>query len=385
MRICFTNFSDLDEPTTLNAFHLAEGLAERGHEVTMLLPRTGQHRFIEGSQKVRLEYFPVISSPREVKILSQSLVQSVRAISQQFEVIQAFKPLPQSAIPAIVAGWLRGQIKVLYWDDYEAFGQLLNPKSNPLYAYLIGLMERKLVERFDGVLCVSPFLASLASQMSRRVLLVPNGFDPRVFSKASGEKIRKKFGIQGNLIVYTGGLKPWADIDLLIRAMLHVIEKVPDTSLLIVGEGEARQELLDLTIQLNLQRRVIFAGGVPHADVPHYLAAADVLALPLRDNTFNKARFPNRIAEYMASGKPIVTNKVGIAAELFRNNYNAIVVDSDNPRSFADGILELLRDEKKARRLGTRAKEYSWQNLTWVKIAEKVENFYFELLGQRSD
>jgi glycosyltransferase involved in cell wall biosynthesis len=384
MRICFTNFSDLDEPTTLNAFHLAEELAERGHEVTMLLPRTGQHRFIEGSQKVRLEYFPAIGFPREVKILSQSLVQSVRAISQQFEIIQAFKPLPQSAIPAIVAGWLRGRIKVLYWDDYEAFGQLLNPKSNPLYAYLIGLMERKLVERFDGVLCVSPFLASLASQISRRVLLIPNGFDPRVFSKANGGKIRKRFGIRGNLIVYTGGLKPWADIDLLIKAMPHVIEKVPNTSLLIVGEGEARQELLNLTMRLNLQKKVIFAGGVLHTDVPHYLAAADVLALPLRNNIFNKARFPNRIAEYMASGKPIVTNKVGIAAELFRDGYNSVVVDSEDPREFAEGIRKVLRERKRARRLGVRAKEYAWKNLTWGKIVEKVERFYLELLDKAS-
>jgi phosphatidylinositol alpha-1,6-mannosyltransferase len=279
---------------------------------------------------------------------------------------------------------LRGRIKVLYWDDYEAFGQLLNPKSNPLYAYLIGLMERKLVERFDGVLCVSPLLASLASQISRRVLLIPNGFDPRVFSKANGGKFRKRFGIRGNLIVYTGGLKPWADIDLLIRAMPYLIEKVPDSSLLIVGEGEARQELLNLTIQLNLQKRVIFVGGVPHAEVPHYLAVADVLALPLRNNIFNKARFPNRIAEYMASGKPVVTNKVGIAAELFRDGYNGVVVDSEDPREFAEGIRKVLTDRKRARRLGARAREYAWRTLTWGKIVEKVEGFYLELLEKAS-
>jgi|GEM_PF-2472369 len=378
MKICFTNFSDLNEPTTLNAFHLAEALADRGHDVTMLLPRMG-YRFVEGSKKVKLKYFSAISSPRELKIISQTFVQWFRAMSHEFDLIQAFKPLPQSALPALLAARPKNAIKILYWDDYEVYGQLLNPKSNSFYAYLIGLVEQSLVKMFDGVVCVSSFLATLARRLCSNVLLIPNGFDPKIFTNINGKKVREKWKITGNLILYTGGLKPWADIDLLIKALPYVLEESPDTFLLIVGEGQAKKSLSDLVAELNLRNRVFFAGGMLHEEIPHYLDAADVLALPLRNNIFNKARFPNRIAEYMASGKPIVANKVGVAAELFRNNYNAIVVDSDDPRSFANGILELLKDKKKARRLGIRAKKYAWENLTWTKIAEEVEKFYFEL------
>lgn len=384
MKICVTNFSDLDEPTTINAFYLAEELAKRGHEVTMLLPKM-KARYITRSKKARLKYFGVIRFPREAKIVSQAAAQTFRALGQKFDIIQAFKPLIQSALPAVVASTLKGGVKVLYWDDYEVYGQRLSQKSNPLYTLLIGRLERRFLKIFDGVLCVSPFLADIAKTMlaSERVLLIPNGFDKDVFKlESSGEDIRKKLGVKKteSLIVYTGGLKPWADIDLLIQAMSHITKKMPNSFLALVGEGEAKRELSQLCQQLGIFNKVIFAGGVPHAEVPKYLAAADVLALPLRNNIFNQARFPNRIAEYMAAGRPIVTNGVGVAGDLFKDGHNAVVIDSEHPEEFAEGILRALVNKKKAEEMGARAKEYAWNNFTWDKIATRVEEFYLRVL-----
>lgn len=387
MKICFTNFSDLDEPTTINAFHLAEELAGRGHEVTMLLPKM-KRRYISSSERAHLKYFTAMSFPREVKILSQTAVQTFRALREKFEIIQAFKPLVQSALPAIVAGRLKGGIKVLYWDDLEVYGQRLSQRTNPLYTSFIGHLERNFLKMFDGVLCVSPFLANMAKTIlsSEKILLIPNGFDKDVFKLKSSENVRRKIGVKKmeNLIVYTGGLKPWADIDLLIRAMRYVTNEMPNSFLALVGEGEAKRELSQLCCQLDISERVIFVGGVPHPEVPKYLGAADVLALPIRDNVFNRARFPNRVAEYMAAGKPIVTNNVGIAGELFKDGYNAVVIGSDSPQEFAEGILRVLADRKKAEKMGARAKEYAWDSLTWEKITTRVEHFYQTLISQKS-
>ncbi len=383
MRVCFTNFSGLDEPTTINAFHLAEEIAARGHEVTMFLPKIGR-KYIICSKKARMKYFGVIPSPRELRIISHATIQTFQVLRQEFDVVQAFKPLIQSALPAAIAGALKRGIRILYWDDYETFGQRLDPKSNPLYTSLIDRLEKAFLKMFNGVLCVSPFLANVAKTVlaSKRVLLIPNGFDKAIFGKRStGRIVRKKLGIKNreNLIVYAGGLKPWADIDLLIRAMPHVISEMPNTLLAVVGEGEWKNELSKLCRRLNVSDKVIFVGGVPHAEVPDYLAATDVLALPLRNNMFNRARFPNRIAEYMAAGKPIVTNKVGVASDIFKDGYNAVVVNSEAPEEFAHGILEMLANEEKAEKMGKRAKEYAYRNLTWDKIASKVEEFYHKI------
>ncbi|MEM2618593.1 MAG: glycosyltransferase [Candidatus Hadarchaeales archaeon] len=246
-------------------------------------------------------------------------------------------------------------------------------------------MEREFLKMFDGVLCISPFLANLARAVlpRERVLLIPNGFDRNVFAaRHSGKEIRKELGIKekDNLVMYTGGLKPWADIDLLIQAMVYVIQEMPNSHLVLVGEGEAKYGLMHLCQQVGISGNVVFAGGVPHTEIPKYLAAADLLALPLRSNPFNEARFPNRIAEYMAAGKPIVTNRVGVAGDLFKDGRNAVVIDSDQPEEFARGILRILMDKEKAKRLGIQARKYAWNNLTWDKIALKVEEFYYKLL-----
>jgi glycosyltransferase involved in cell wall biosynthesis len=386
MRICYTNFSDLNEPSTLNIFYLGEELAKLGHEITMLLPRQGI-RYISHSKRVNLVYFDIISSPREAKVASQAIIQTLVALRQRFDIIHSVKPLIQSALPAITAGTFKNTIKVLYWDDYEAFGQHLSPKSNVFYNALIGGLEREFLKMFDGIICVSPFLAEIAKSFhpDSKVYLMQNGFSKELFSvRVSPERIKKKLNIKRSdkIVMYAGGLKHSEDIDLVIRAMPYVLEELPNTKLVISGRGPARDDLVRLSKEIGLSHSVIFTWVPFHEQVPELLSAADVLTIPLRDRIFNRARFPNRIPEYMAAGKPIVTNKVGVANIIFKDGYNAIVVDSEDPKEFAHGIIRALIDDEEARKIGERAREYAWDYLTWDKIAQGIESFYVALLKE---
>jgi glycosyltransferase involved in cell wall biosynthesis len=69
-----------------------------------------------------------------------------------------------------------------------------------------------------------------------------------------------------------------------------------------------------------------------------------------------------------------------VAGALFKDGHNAVVIDSERPEEFAEGVLRALADKKKAGEIGARAKGYAWNNLTWDKIAERVEEFYLRVL-----
>jgi glycosyltransferase involved in cell wall biosynthesis len=379
MRICFTSYADLTDATVLNFFHIGEELAKQGHRVTLLAPRIGKagELYVTSSTALILKKFTILQFTREMKIASHTIIQSFRTLRTDFDLIHAIKPLVQSSLPALLAGCMKCKSRVLHLDDYEAYGALLMAYP-PLYAKLVKWFEKVVMRRYDAITCVSPFLHNLAAHtlLAHRVFLIPNGFDANTFRRKAHWSVREHFDIQGKLAVYVGGLRTNTDIDFAITSFRHVAKKFPRSTLLIVGDGPLKNELVQLSRKLGIAKNVIFVGNRPHAEMPHFLRAADVLLLPFRKNLFNEARFSNKIPEYMASGKAIVTNSVGIVNKIFQDGKNALIVKPDDPKLFAQAVCRLFADQELARRIGRCAKRYAWKNLTWQVITRRYEEVY---------
>src|SRR3989344_3082477 len=118
-------------------------------------------------------------------------------------------------------------------------------------------------------------------------------------------------------------------------------------------------------------KNVLILGHKPHQEIPSYLKAADVLALPnsAKDKIYLNTS-PVKLFEYMASGCPIVASNLPSIAEVL-NYQNSVLVNPDDAGDLARGIEKILNEPNLGQQLSKRALE-DVKNYTWEHRAKKI-------------
>jgi glycosyltransferase involved in cell wall biosynthesis len=161
------------------------------------------------------------------------------------------------------------------------------------------------------------------------------------FDRREGRS-RFKLPPDGKMVLYVGRLSWKKGVDLVLRAFSLVVSRAPDAYLAIAGEGEDRQELAALVLELGLGEKVRFLGQVPHLpapDLPILFNCADVSVVA----SFHEA-FALVITEALASGTPLVSTPVGIAPKVVRNGVTGYILESRDPTEMAGRILQIILD-----------------------------------------
>lgn len=237
--------------------------------------------------------------------------------------------------------------------------------------------EKEVFRAADAVLCVSEPVVQYVRERGADdhcVHVVPNGVDVSRFHPGiSGDGIRSRYGIGSALTVgFTGSLKPWHGVDLLLDAFHRVA--LPDWRLLIVGEGPEGESLRVLAHELGIRDQVIFTGAVHHDEIPGYVAAFDIAAAPYRgsaDFYFS----PLKLYEYLATGRAVIASRVGQIAHTVRHLENGYLVPSDDVAALAAGLRTLATDPALRQTLGTRAPHgvVSWEQTAQTVLAIAAE------------
>ena len=128
--------------------------------------------------------------------------------------------------------------------------------------------------------------------------------------------------------------------------------------------------------EMQLGEAVLFTGWLDHAEVPAYLAAADVAVYPYRDSLVNRAKCSIKVLEYMTAGKAIITHRVGQNTEYLENGRSAILAEPGDVGAFAEGLLAVLTDRAFAERLGQEAATRIQRWFTWDRRISDVERAY---------
>jgi len=186
------------------------------------------------------------------------------------------------------------------------------------------------------------------------------------------EAFLKKLNIQSEekILLMCSRLKKFKRIDRAISIMPKILREVPNTTLLVVGDGEEKEALQNLAKKLGVERKVLFTGAVPHQEVKFFLKAADIF-ITLNDHS----NLVNPLLEALEAGKCIVTLDDGSTKEILSNGYNAMLVPK-NEEKLANVIIELLLDENLRSRLAANAREYaknhllSWEQRGDVEVKE---------------
>lgn len=250
--------------------------------------------------------------------------------------------------------------------------------ANPLRGWVSHAFNNYWIRRADALQVISPQLEAYMRGLKRpprRVYLIPNGVDPRVYDPAlSGRPARADWGIPEDALVIgsAGRLDPIKGFDHLLRAFRTIQARHPATWLLLAGTGPDEIRLRRLARDLGIGHRTVFAGYV--ADVRPCLAALDLFVC----SSISEG-VPMALLEAMAMEKPIVTTCVGGIASVLEDGAEGRFADHPGVESLAAAIEELIARPDWARSLGQAARRRVLRELTTGRMVEKVQTMYHEI------
>lgn len=184
------------------------------------------------------------------------------------------------------------------------------------------------------------------------IALIYNAVDAAQPPPADRGFLRREFNLPADSTVClaVGRLVRVKGYDVLVEAMKQVSDQKRNITCVIVGEGEAREELTRQIHEAGLDGRVILAGYLPRETIASALASCDVFAMPSRyEGT------PIAVLEAAAMACPILASDAGGIPELVANEEHALLVQPEDPSALAQGLIRLGADRAFARRLGENA------------------------------
>ena len=218
--------------------------------------------------------------------------------------------------------------------------------------------------RAERIIAVSQALKDAILQLGipeEKVEVIPNGVDLEKFKPIPTDEARKRLKLRGNsLLVSVGNLNPNKGFDKLIKSVriLSEQESHKDIHLVIIGEGPELKNLQGLVHALGLEKRVSFAGGVPHQELFLWYSAADIVCL-----ASGREGWPNVLLEAMACSKPVVATAVGGIPEIVSSNELGILVKR-NEMEIASGISQALSKEWNSQKIRKYAETHTWNRVT---------------------
>jgi L-malate glycosyltransferase len=158
-----------------------------------------------------------------------------------------------------------------------------------------------------------------------------------------------------------------------LRAAARVRAAIPAVAFVIAGEGKLMSGLRELSAQLGLERDVFFIGRCEK--VAELLSVSELCAL-----SSTAEGFSNSILEYMAAARPTVVTDVGGAREAVIEGETGYIVPSGDDQPMAERMIELLRDPKRARKMGERGKSIVEEKFSCERHLQNTLELYDELM-----
>lgn len=205
------------------------------------------------------------------------------------------------------------------------------------------------------------------------VKLAP-GIDVEHFSPQDALGLRKSLSLTGKrVIVSVGRLVPRKGQDVLLQALPEIVRAVPTAHVLMVGEGSYEKKLRAILEENGCSEYVTFTGRIQYSDLPRYICAGDVFAMPSRSRLAGLEVEGLGIVYLEASscGLPVIAGNSGGAPDAVKEGVTGFVVDGRSRSDVATAAIRLLSDADLARSMGDAGREWIEQEWRWQIWSEK--------------
>ena len=298
----------------------------------------------------------------------QSRLSYLTTASRAIEAARAFKPDLVHVHNASGFGWwgLRARLHPLvvsvWGSDAVAF-----PSNLWRRAYL-----RRVLHSADAVTATSRYLADVTTKLCHaiepRLQVIPFGVEIPPSLVVPPEGAFTLCAIKSH--------KPIYGLDLLIRAMVKVVEVMPDARLTLAGSGPLTPELKSLTHRLGLSEYITFPGELTADEVARLLIRSHLMVMPSLRESFGVAAL-----EASAAGRAVVATRLGGIPEVVRDGVTGLLVPPGDVGALAQAIIKLGRDRATLYRMGEAGRRFVQEHYTWHSSLDAMLSLYEKLLN----
>ncbi|RJS79765.1 glycosyltransferase family 1 protein [Candidatus Bathyarchaeota archaeon] len=211
----------------------------------------------------------------------------------------------------------------------------------------------------------------------------PEKYNPEKVNQSDIQKMRERYGIKEDdlMILFVGRLVGVKGVDKLIMAMPHVLRKIPNAKLVILGLGDLQNYLINLARTIKLQDYVKFRFEfVPEEERILHYAACDVAVFPSLYEPFGIVAL-----EAMSMERPVVVGAAGVSGmrEIViphGNEQCGFHINPNDPSDIAWGVINALENPEKTKWLGKNGRRRVLEEFTWDKVAENTLTLYKQLI-----
>ena len=209
---------------------------------------------------------------------------------------------------------------------------------------------------------------ALSKTAAQQMVKIAPGIDVDHFCPQDATALRKELMLENKrVIVSVGRLVHRKGQDHLIQALPEILRSVPNAHILMVGQGPYLSHLQKLVVRYNLMDHVSFIGRIQYAQLPQYICAGDIFAMPSRSRFFGLEVEGLGIVylEASACGLPVIAGASGGAPDAVLDGVTGFVVDGENDQQIANAAIKLLNDIDAAKTMGLAGREWIIQNWRW--------------------
>ena len=237
------------------------------------------------------------------------------------------------------------------------------PHRTPLHSWITryALASADIVTATGDALAeeTRPFVAP-----GRDIHVVPYGIDLDVFRPG-------KNGASGVTIGSVKALVPEKGFEYLIGAMPAVLERYPDTRLVLAGDGPELRRLEQLAQRLGVGAKVEFAREIPHDAVPEFVRALDAFVQPSLTESFGVSAL-----EASATAIPVIASDVEGGRDIMRDGQTGMLVPPGSSEALSTALLSLLDHPERRRAMGEAGRAFVAERYNWQDNAAAMQALY---------
>lgn len=368
-------------------------LVEAGYRVAVICPRAQGQPKRESWRGVEVYRYRQPFEPQGalgyaieyVQATLAALFLSVRvAIDGRFQVIHAHNP--PDTYWVVAAPYKALRVRFIY-DHHdlspEMYEARFSGRSSRALKWILTVFERLSYRLADYAIATNESYREMAIERGRmspeRVAVVRNGPDlDRVHLVDPDPVLRER---AANLLGYVGVMGYQDGLDHLLRAVRHLVFDLGRTDVLavLIGKGDALEEMKRLSAELGLSEHVWFTGRVSDEALLSMLSTVDICLDPDPSNPFTDRSTMIKMAEYMTLGKPIVA--FDLPEHRVTAQDAAVYVRPNDELEFARAIADLIDDPARRAAMGAAGRRRVDDALSWHHSVPPLLAAYEQLIG----
>ena len=366
-KVLFVYYEPQASGQTTHVLSLAKALNKEQYSITVVLPShlpQGISAFRQiGVNVIPLPMRKLLWDPKSIA----SLVHLIR--EQEFDIVHVHSQ--EAGFVVRIFARAAGAKKIIYTPQCTSIRH-----SNWIWLY--HSIEKVLSLVTDKIISVSEIDRMRIIQWgipASKVITINNGIDLRLTNDpvdVSSWKAMLGMDRQVPVVMQVGRLTYQKNPLSFVHGAAQVIDEMPNTQFLLVGEGPLKEDVENTISQLRIQGNVQCMGKQDNAD--KLIGIADVITL-----TSRWEGLPYVLLEAMAWSRPVVTTAVNGCTELVENGVTGFVVPEDDVTSWANCVIEILKDPQGSIEMGKNGYKRLKENFSLEKMLVQIEGLYDEV------